>query len=159
MTEFWRQFAFWAVWGVVCAVVFKHFYFSHSLTKIKGLRLTSLLLDLLVLVLFFVPWFTPGTGGETGWQLLLEGHPLIIAYFVFLVASIVFFLSKIFILMKFGAVSHILASIFIFTSIFTLMPGEFYLTPVISALVLLAGNVVVVLLLHQVNTKFGKRKS
>ena len=166
---------FWVAWGIISFWAIKTFYFSYNKEKVKRLRLAALGINLSVLILFFLPWL-PGSkeipqlvASRTGWQLFTEGHTDIALFFILLLGSIILFSTasnaasnnKNRSMLKTASVFNIINSIFIFVIMARLMPGTFKLTlndiaPIVAALMLLTGNVVVLLLWQQLQLKEKK---
>lgn len=156
---------FWIAWGLISFWFIKTFYFSYNKEKLKRLRLTALGINLSVLILFFLPWLLASPSGEpqsvvskTGWQLFTEGHIDIALFFILLLGSIILFLTKDKLFLKIASGLNIINSILIFIIMMRLMPGTFRLTlndiaPIIAALMLLIGDVVVLLLWQQLQLK------
>jgi len=173
---------FWIAWGLISFWAIKTFYFSYNKEKVKRLRLAALGINLSVLVLFFLPWL-PGSkeipqlvASRSGWQLFTEGYIDIALFFILLLSSIILFSTasnaatatsdgasnnKSGSLLKIASSFNIINSILIFVIMMRLMPGTFKLklndiAPIITALMLLIGNVVVLLLWQQLQLKEKK---
>lgn len=149
---------FWIAWFLVSAWVLREFYFSPSKEKLNKLRKAAFGVDLLVLILFFLPWLPLSNGGFSGWQLVLQGNLLVIILFVLIVFSTAGFVTKNSLLLKVTATSNIISSVLFIAVMIRLLPGTITLTfysmaPIIASLLLLVGNVVVLLLWQQLPPK------
>lgn len=146
---------FWIAWGLISYWALKTFYFSFDKNKLQKLRLTSLGINLSVLVLFFLPWLPRLQGGFSGWEIIGQGNVFVALLFIVIVSSILLFLTNSHTFFKVGVGLHIATSIVFIMIMIRLMPGTFTLTlqsvaPIIASLMLLAGNAVVLLLWQQV---------
>lgn len=153
---------FWTVFGFVSFWALKTFYFSYDKDKLLGLRKTIIGINLLVIVLFFLPWLPILSGGQTGWELISQGNIFVMLIGIFIVSSLLLFLTKNVLLLKAGAVLHMITSVLFILTMIRLMPGTFILTfwsvaPIIASLLLLVGNVVALLLWQQLQLKFNKK--
>lgn len=154
---------FWIIWFIVCSWVIRNFYYSYREKHEQRLKRLAFFLNLLALSVFLFPWLPLGRGGQSGWQLLASGKPEVILFFLFLVVSLALFLTKNQKLIKAGAVINIVNSVFIIILFMGLLPGKIRLTlresaPIIAAIVLLANNVVVLLLWHQLQLRIKKKR-
>lgn len=154
---------FWIVWFIVCSWVVRNFYYTYRKKNVQNLRYLALLFNLLILAVFLFPWLPKDRGGLSGWQLLVSGKPEVIMFFLFLVVSLALFLTKNQKLLKAGAVVNVINSVFIIILFMRLLPGKIHLTfresaPIVAAIVLLANNVVVLLLWHQLQLGLRKKE-
>lgn len=152
---------FWIVWGIISFWALKTFYFSYDKEKLRKLRKTAFGINLAVFILFFLPWLPLSRGGLSGWEILLQGEPLVVLLFVLVAISTFSFLTKDHGFLKTGAVLNIAASILFIAAMIRLLPGTFKLTiysvaPIIASLLLLINNVVVLLLWQQLQLKTKK---
>lgn len=154
---------FWVIWGVVSYWALKNFYFSYNKRKVDTLRKASLGLDLSVLFLFLFIWQPAASGGKSGLYLLLAGNTRVVLLFTLIVLSTMLFITGNKLLLKLAVLLQISASIFIFVTMISLMPGTFvlrfsYVSPIIAALLLLTGDVSSLLLWQQLDLKERKIK-
>jgi len=99
---------FWIIWGITSFWVLKTFYFSYHKEKLNRLCKTALGIDLSILILFFLPWIP---GGQTGWQLILQGNFLVILLGIFISISLLCFFIKNKLLLILGAILHMISSL------------------------------------------------
>ena len=138
---------FWTVWGLISFWALKTFYFSFSKRKLDRLRNTAFGINLAVLVLTFFPWLPPP-----------QGNILSVLFILLLVVSIGLFVIKDALLLKLASIATIVNTFVLFILMIQLRPGTFVLTlydipPIIAALSLLVGDVVVLLLWQQLELK------
>ena len=148
---------FWIIWGITSFWVLKTFYFSYHKEKLNRLCKTALGIDLSILILFFLPWIP---GGQTGWQLILQGNFLVILLGIFISISLLCFFIKNKLLLILGAILHMISSL---VFMIRLLPGTYSLTfdasaPIFASLLLLVGNVVVLLMWQQLQLKVAKKR-
>lgn len=155
---------FWAAWFLVSSWVLKEFYFSPNIEKLNKLRRVAFGVDLSVLILFFLPWLPESKGGFSGWQLILQGNYFVSALLFLIAFSALSFLTKNPPLLKAAAGAHVASSILFIGAMISITPGTVTLTlysvsPIVASLLLLIGNVVVLLLWHQLQLMTaGNRK-
>lgn len=154
---------FWIAWGLISFWALRTFYFTYDKGKLQKLRKTSFGISLAVLILTFLPWLPPSLGGTTGLDIALEGNILSILFVILLVVSIALFLAKDASLLRLASVAMVTNTILLFVIMYTLRPGTFALTrydiaPIVAALFLLVGDVVVLLLWQQLQLKGRKLK-
>ena|SRR3989344_233136 len=85
---------FWIAWGAISFWVLKTFYFSFDKNKLQKLRLTAFGIDLSVLILFFLPWLPFSLGGQSGWELIIQGNIFVIVLGILITCSLLTFLTK-----------------------------------------------------------------
>src|SRR3989344_5170089 len=154
---------FWVAWGTISFWAIKTFYYSFSKEKLEGLRKATLGMNLAVLVLTFLPWLPPALGGKSGITFALEGNILAVLFLIFLIVSIILFLTKTPSNLKIGAFATIANTVILFTLMMQIRPGTFILSPfdiapIIAVLFLLVGNVAVLLLWQQLQIKEREKK-
>ena len=159
---------FWIAWGIISYWALKTFYFSFSTDKLERLRKSALGINLSVFVLAFLPWISaslpggsPAPGGKSGMMLAWEGNILAVLCIFLITVSVLLFLTKNLSNYKIAAVATIANTFVLFSLMYQLRPGTFVLTrydvaPIISLLVLLAGDVVVLFLWQQLQLKQKK---
>lgn len=145
---------FWAAWGVISALVLGRFYFSYQAKAMQAMRWSAAFLEILLLALLFLPWLPTAVGGASGFELMMGGRADIIVYTLLLVIAAVIFFGNFLRLIPTAAIIHLFTSVYIFFVMIRLLPGTFTLelrsvAPIISALLLLVGNVVVLMLWQQ----------
>lgn len=149
---------FWIAWGIISFWALKAFYYSFSKEKLERLRKAALGINLSVLVLSFLPWLPPPLGGKTGLMLALEGNLLAVLFLIFLIISIVLFLTKTPSNLKIASSATVINTIILFALMMQIRPGTFTLSlfdiaPIIAFMFLLVGDVVVLLLWQQLQLK------
>lgn len=150
---------FWTAWFLISFWVLKTFYFSASQEKIKRLRLAAFGIDLMVLILFFLPWLT--ATGQSGWELMLAKEGLVILVFGIILLSAVLVLFSSSPANRTGAVLQGGVAVLFIAMMIKLMPGTVVLSmrhiaPILAALLLLINFVVVLLLWQQLQLKERK---
>ena len=163
---------FWFAWGLISFWALKTFYYSFSKEKLNRLRKAALGINLAVFILAFLPWLPaspaggpPSLGGTNGLTLALQGNVLAVLFLIFLIISIVLFLTKTPSNLKLAALATITNTFILFILMYQLRPGTFVLTlydiaPIIAVMFLLVGDLVVMLLWQQLqlNERKGKRR-
>ncbi|MEK7618602.1 MAG: hypothetical protein AAB410_05660 [Patescibacteria group bacterium] len=146
-----RTIFFWTAWFLISFWVLKTFYFSASQEKIKRLRFAAVGIDILVLILFFLPWLT--ATGQSGWELIAAKESLVILVFGMVLLSAVLVLFPSPSANKIGAVLQSGSAALFIAMMIKLMPGTVtltlrYVAPILVSLLLLI-NIIIVLLLWQ----------
>lgn len=156
---------FWIAWGLISFWALKTFYFSFDKSKLNRLRKTVFGINLAVLILTFLPWLPLSLGGKTGLSFAFEGNVLAVLFIIFLIVSIVLFLTKTPSNLKIASSATIINTFLLFILMLQLRPGTFSISlydiaPIIAVLLLLVGDVVVLLSWQQLQIKDrkGKRK-
>lgn len=154
---------FWIVWGIISFWALKTFYYSFSKAKLDGLRKAAFGISLAVLILTFLPWLPLTFGGKTGLSFAFEGNFLAVLFIIFLIISILLFLTKTPSNLKIASITTFANTFVLFILMMQLRPGTFTLTlfdiaPIIAFMFLLVGNVVVLLLWQQLQMKQKKGK-
>lgn len=153
---------FWIAWGIISFWALKTFYFSFSKEKLERLRKAALGINLAVLVLTFLPWLASSLSGKSGITLAMEGNILAVLFLIFLIISIVLFLTKSQSNLKIAAFVTVANTFVLFVLMYQLRPDTFVLTlydiaPIIAVLLLLVSDVAVLLLWQQLQLKRKKR--
>lgn len=154
---------FWIIWGLLSFFLLRRFYYVYNKNDLARLRLFVLTTEVFVLILFFAPWISSSFGTKSGWDFFKEGEIGIVTFFTLLLISILLFISLNKLLLKIASSIHILSSILFFIIMIRLRPGTFKLTlndfaPIIAALMLLIGDVIVLLLWQQLQLKEKRKK-
>lgn len=149
---------FWIAWGIISFWAFKTFYYSFNKHKLDSLRKAALGINLAVLILTFLPWLPPNLGGKSGFTLVLEGNLLAFLFLIFLIISIVLFLTKFPSSLKIASIATIINTFTFFALMMRIRPGTFTLSlfdiaPIIAFMFLLICNVAVLLLWQQLQLK------
>lgn len=152
---------FWVAWGIISFWALKTFYYSFSKEKLKRLRKAALGINIAVIVLTFLPWLPQSSGEQSGFMLALGGNILAAIFIIFLFISVALFLTKTPSNLKIAAVTTITNTLILFTLMMQIRPTTFILSlfdiaPIIAMLLLLVGDVVVLLLWHQLQLKNRK---
>ncbi len=153
---------FWIAWGLISFWALKTFYVSFSKEKLEKLRKAAFGINLAVFILALLPWLPPSFGGKSGIDLVLEWNILTILFVIFLLISIVLFLTKEATFLKLAALATIANTFILFILMYQLRPDTFVLTlydiaPIIAFMILLVGDVVVMLLWQQLDLKRRKK--
>jgi len=154
---------FWIAWGIISFWALRTFYYSFSKEKLESLRKAALGINLAVFILALLPWLPLALGGKSGIGLALDGNILAILFVIFLLISIVLFLTKEATFLKLAALATIANTFILFVIMYQLRPGTFVLTlydiaPIIAVMFLLVGDLVVMLLWQQLQLKERKGK-
>lgn len=150
-----ERVVFWIVWGIISFWALKTFYYSFSRHKLEGLRKAAFGINLAVLILTFLPWLPDG---KTGLNIILEGNILAVLFLVFLITSILLFLTKTSSSLKIASIATIINTFTLFALMLQIRPGTFILTlfdivPIITFVFLLVCDVTVLLLWQQLQLK------
>lgn len=153
-----ERVVFWVVWGFISFWALKAFYYSFNKRKLEGLRKSALGISLAVLVLTFLPWLPLVLGGKTGLTLAIEGNILAVLFLIFLIISIILFLTKTPSHLKIASITTIINTLTLFALMMQLRPGTFTLSlfdlaPIIAFMLLLIGDVIILLLWQQLQLK------
>lgn len=153
---------FWVVWAVVAALALKTFYFSFTKGKLQLLRRTALLINVLVLILGFVPLFLT-FNAKSVLELFSWLNILAVVFSALLFVSTALFLSSGAIGLKVAAMATMINTFAYFGVMYGLRPGTFVLTkvdifPILAALLLLVNNVIVLLIWQQLKLREKKLK-
>jgi len=147
---------FWTAFGLACAWLLPRYYFGCGSSRTTELRITTLVIDVLVLLSLILTWVPGSRGGPvSGMTLLTNGHALMIAAVLCVVIALsLLAIAKNTALLKTGIASHLVATPLIFAALLRLLPGTFAMTfaevaPVVAVLLLLCGNVTALLLWHR----------
>lgn len=154
---------FWIAWGLISFWVLRTFYYSFSKEKLDKLRKAALGINLAVFILAFLPWLPLALGGKSGIGLALEWNIFAILFVIFLLLSIVLFLTKEATFLKLASLATIANTFILFILMYQLRPGTFVLTlydiaPIIAFIFLLVGDLVVMLLWQQLQLKEKRRR-
>lgn len=154
---------FWIVWGLISFWALKTFYYSFSKGKLEGLRKAAFGINLAVFLLALLPWLPPALGGKSGFTLASEGNVPALLFLIFLVVSIVLFLTKTPSNLKVAASLTITSTFILFALMMQIRPGTFTLSlfdiaPIIAVMFLLINDVAVLFLWQQVQLKEKKIK-
>jgi len=149
---------FWILFIPLTVWVLK-FYRSKNSSLIKKLWLISLLIQAVLIPLFFLPWIPVAQGGQSGFQLAVGGDWWVAFYIFLAVLSLGLSLSSKTPLLKAGAGVHVANSIYLMAVLVKLFPESIKLSwtdvaPVISVMALLIGNVAVLLLWNELGKGF-----
>ncbi|MDO8583061.1 MAG: hypothetical protein Q7R51_00850 [bacterium] len=152
---------FWVAWGVISLWALRTFYFSFNKHKLENLRKAALGINLSVLILSFLPWLPPELGGKSGIALVLEGNIPALLFLIFLVISIILFLTKTPSNLKIASVATVINTVILFILMMQIRPGTFTLSlfdiaPIIAMLFLFAGDIIILLLWQQLQLKNRK---
>lgn len=146
---------FWIVWAILSAIILRTFYFGYSEDKLNRLRYSALGLEILTAALFLFPWVPDG---RTGFEILLAGHPGVITTAMLVGIALVCFLSSRPQILKSGVVGNSAATVLLFISMVTLIPGTVILTanmiaPIIAVMFMLINIVIGLSLWRQLQLK------
>jgi len=155
MPDFWPKVFFWISFSIISSLVLRYFYFSKNVNLLRRLRLAAGVLIIVVFVLLFFPWLPETRGGSTGWGAILQGDlPMVILAGLLGFTLITLFISGRPLLSKVGVLAHLAAIIFLFGIMVYAYPGTVSLkfrdtAPIFAFLILIANNLVLLLLWHQ----------
>lgn len=170
---------FWIAWGIISFWALKTFYYSFSKEKLERLRKAALGINVSVLILSLLPWLPaslaslrsgpaggpPTLGAKSGLVLALEGNVLAFLFFIFLIISILLFLTETSSSLKIASSITIANTFVLFILMMQIRPETFILTlydiaPIIAVMFLLICDVAVLLLWQQLQLqkRKGKRK-
>ncbi|MBI2035927.1 MAG: hypothetical protein HYT12_04610 [Candidatus Liptonbacteria bacterium] len=146
---------FWLAWAIVSVFVLRTFYFRYSENRLKQLRYSAIVLELIIVALFTFPWLPDGT---TGFGVILTGHLGIITALILLVIPLTAFFSASSLFLKSGVLSHGMATVVFFVSMILLIPGTVMLTtnmiaPIVAAMLMLINIVIGLSLWQQLQLK------
>lgn len=141
MSSFWEIVFFWTIFGILVALILPKYYFGTGKKKIKQLRYSSIVLQLAALPL-----------------LLFSGKLVLVFYGLVLAVSIAFVAFGKPAFNKIGAVFSLAGSVLLIIILALIFPGTKRLTaadlPLIGAAIfMLANNVAVLLLWHQLQKR------
>src|SRR3989344_2402383 len=153
---------FWSLLIFVSAYLLRRFYFSASAEKMKRLRYAALATEIIALAFFYFTWIPKFISGDTGFQLMAAGNIDVIAVFGLITGATLLFLLNTPRSIRVGAISHIATSVIFIGALLRLLPESYSLrldesAPIFIALLLLAGNVMVLFLWHQLQLSEKKR--
>lgn len=147
---------FWTAFGLACVWLLPRYYFGRGSGRTTELRITTLVIDVLVLLSLILTWVPGSRGGPvSGITLLTNGHELMIAAVLCVVMALFLLaIAKSTTLLKAGLIAHLVATPLIFAALLRLLPGTFAITftevaPIVAVLLLLCGNVSALLLWHR----------
>lgn len=152
---------FWVAWGLISFWSLKTFCYSFSRKKLEGLRKSALGINIAVLFLTFLPWLPLGLGGKSGFALAFEGNILAVLFFIFLIASVILFLTKAQSNLKIASILEIINTFILFALMVRIRPDTFTLllfdiAPIIAFMFLLVCDIAVLLLWQQLQLKSRK---
>lgn len=109
--------------------------------------------------MFFLPWVPVAQGGQNGFWLARSGDWGVVAYIALIILSLGTLLSRRNPLLKLAASAHAANSVYFIVLMIRLFPEPTKvvwadIAPMITALFLLVGNVVVLLLWHELDKGF-----
>lgn len=148
---------------VISRWLFPKFYFSADAGSLSLLKRIASFIELAVLASFFFTWVPAYLGGETGWALIKGGRWGVTAVFALVIVSLALIaFSNRPVLLKTGAAAHITASILILVALVRLFPETIRMSfgesaPIFAVLLLLAGNVIVLFMWHQLQILAGEK--
>lgn len=149
---------FWFAFVVISGWVLRRCYFQNDKALSGRLRIFALIIEAAVIGLFFFPWLPKTLGGNSGWQIILQGNADMILMSLLILLSFASFCTDNSRLLKIGAVSHIVASLLIFEVMIRLMPGTVQLVlrdtaPIIAIFLMVINTLAVLLLWHQLQKR------
>lgn len=156
-----RTIVFWSAFILACGVLLPRYYAAgRAARRVTELRITTLAVDMLVLLSLTLPWIPESRGGPvTGLSLVASGDGLVIATVLCICATLLLFIvARTPLFLKIGSAAHLLATPLFFAAMVRLLPGTFAMTladtaPVVAVLLLLCGDVTVLLLWHRLQVE------
>lgn len=152
---------FWTAWGIISFWALKTFYYSFNKHKLEGLRKAAFGINLSVFTLSFLPWLPLPLGGKSGLMLAIEGNILAVLFLIFLITSIILFMTKTPLNLKIASIATIINTFIFFALMMQIRPGTFTLSlfdlaPIIAFMFLLVCDVAVLFLWQQLQLKTRK---
>jgi len=157
-----ERLIFWSLLMFISAYLLRKFYFSASVEKMKRLRYAALAMEIATLALFYFSWIPKFISGDTGFQLAASGNADVTFALGLIAGATLLFLFNTPRSIRVGAIAHIAASVICIGALLRLLPESYSLrfgesAPIFIILLLLAGNVVVLFLWHQLQLRERKR--
>lgn len=161
MSDFREIIYFWLAFGILAPVILSKFYISKGEKQKNQLRFTSLVFQLIALILFFFPWVETEGLFFSGFSLAVMGNWGLVAYGTALILSMGLVISRQPRPNIVGAIIALANSVWLFVVMLFIFPGTKRLTltdvaPIVSVFMMLCNNVAVLLLWHQLQK--GKKK-
>ena len=160
---------FWIAWGVISFWALRTFYYSFSKKKLESLRKTALGINLAILILTLLPWLPASSAGESpllgeksGFIIAMEGNILAVLFLIFLITSVILFLTKTPSNLKIASSATIINTLILFILMMQIRSGTFTLSlsdiaPIITFMFFLVGDLVVLLLWQQLQLKKSRK--
>lgn len=152
---------FWVVLILISSWILPRFYYERNYKKVVTLRILSFLMEAFAIALVFFPWLPVERGGDSGFDLAMSGDLRVITFLLLIGFAFLFFELNNKVLLKVGAMLHLIASVYFFVLMIMLFPESMKIemtdmAPIFIVFVLLICNVSVLLLWHQLQKKSVK---